>query len=972
MRLKSIITFLLAFLCGWPLMQAQTVTVSPLPQSIVWGDKAFDRPSVIRITGESTADTDAVAALKTQFTVTDEGTEIIIGQRGDEAVADVAALIPEQAEGYYLSITPERVIIAGNDAAGTFYGVQTFLQVASQPEVMSVTVTDYPDVAARGVVEGFYGNPWSHTDRIRQFEFYGRNKMNVYIYGPKDDPYHRSSWRTPYPAESGKRISELAAAAASNKVAFVWAMHPGNDINWNDTDRKNSINKLEKMYELGVRAFAIFFDDISGAERSDAAKQAEYLNYLHTEFILKHTDVAPLIMCPTQYNKGWTSGTYLTTLGTQLNENIRIMWTGNSVVDMINESDMAWINNQIKRKAYIWLNYPVNDYCIDHMLMGPTYGNDKTIAGQLSGFTSNPMEYAEASKVSLYSIADYTWNMTDYDEQASWERAINYLMPEHAVAFRVFCENNIDLGPTGHGLRRANESATFKAAAALFKTAMADGYDANAVSAMNEQFATLVNAADELLGDTSEPELTAEITPWLQVMRYIGQRGQKVMGMHEALQAKNPEQFVQLYQDMLELEKNQKSILSRNFEGSIKKPNPTVADEVVAPFIKEQVKALISSYKSQYDYMTDIFPAELLEEGRYYIMYNGKYLTDENANPDKTGDRPVFKASVDNINPQRQEWVISIDPATDRYKIVNAQDGRYINENGKFWANKEINPYDATWHTYNIYRMNGKYAIQNAGNSGNKFWKTDGTNISQGTDNSIMFKNFIFELVPVGGETKTYPGIVEGHTYYITDEEGRCLTNSNPGGSGGTPTFQARKSPYNTTQMWKFVLVEGTSRFKLLSARDNRYVNELGNFGTNPYDDTWNTYIIHEKGGVFCIQNAGNSGNDYWTVDGNRISKANLPLNESFLFGIEDANLTTEIEKGTSAGNTLNYRINGQTIIAESSQKVKSITLSSLDGKVLYETKSQPTLALAGLSKGTYILDIITATDRLTTKAILP
>ena len=71
------------------------------------------------------------------------------------------------------------MVIAGNDEAGTYYGVQTFVQMASQPEVMTAEVVDWPDVLERGVVEGFYGNPWSHKDRLRQFDFYGRNKMNV-------------------------------------------------------------------------------------------------------------------------------------------------------------------------------------------------------------------------------------------------------------------------------------------------------------------------------------------------------------------------------------------------------------------------------------------------------------------------------------------------------------------------------------------------------------------------------------------------------------------------------------------------------------------------------------------------------------------------------------------------------------------------------------------------------------------------
>ena len=453
MKNKTILS-LAAALCVAATTTAQTVNVSPLPQRIVWGEKAFDQPQSICIKGADEADTDAVALLRTHYAESNKGVKVVVGERGDKAVKKYADRIPEKVEGYYIQVAKNQIVVAGNDEAGTYYGVQTLMQMLAQPEVMQAEVKDWPDVLERGVVEGFYGNPWSHTDRLRQFDFYGKNKLNVYIYGPKDDPYHRNQWREPYPADEAARISELAKAAAQNKVDFVWAMHPGGDIQWTEADLNSSVQKLEWMYGLGVRAFAIFFDDIFGAEQSKGAKQAEYMNALNREFVQKHTDVAPLILCPTQYNKSWSGGSYLSDLGTTMDKDIRIMWTGATVVDMINKSDMDWINAQIQRNAYIWLNYPVNDFCIDHMLMGPTYGNDLNIAQQLSGFVSNPMEYAEASKVSLYSIADYTWNMDAYASQTSWERALQVLMPEHVEAFRVFCQHNVDLGPTGHGLRR--------------------------------------------------------------------------------------------------------------------------------------------------------------------------------------------------------------------------------------------------------------------------------------------------------------------------------------------------------------------------------------------------------------------------------------------------------------------------------------------------------------------------------------
>ena len=127
------------------------------------------------------------------------------------------------------------------------------------------------------------------------------------------------------------------------------------------------------MYDLGVRSFAVFFDDISG-EGARPEKQAGLLNYIHKEFISKKNDVQPLIMCPTEYNRSWAKTDYLDILGTQLDPAIQIMWTGDRVVADITKEGVEWVNNRIRRPAYIWWNFPVSDYCQDHLLMGAAYG----------------------------------------------------------------------------------------------------------------------------------------------------------------------------------------------------------------------------------------------------------------------------------------------------------------------------------------------------------------------------------------------------------------------------------------------------------------------------------------------------------------------------------------------------------------------------------------------------------------------
>ena len=736
--MKKKLLVMILMLLPFMVQGQQNVTVSPLPQKATWGGKAFNKAEKFYLVGADRADSDAVELLSAKLDILGvndkadakkfpQAKAIILGEEGDKAVKKYKKQIPDRAEGYYLQITPDQIVIAGKDEAGTFYGVQSLLQIMNRPEVMQCEITDWPSVSCRGVIEGFYGNPWSHKDRLRQFDFYGKNKMNIYVYGPKDDPYHRAKWREPYPEKEAALLRELVEAAHRNKVQFVWAIHPGGDIKWNKTDSVAVVDKLEKMYALGIRTFAVFFDDIWG-EGAKGDKQAGLLNYVTDEFVRKHTDVEPLIMCPTQYNKAWSGGDYLPTLGTKMYPEVRIMWTGNSVVDMIEKNDMEWINGQIRRKAFIWLNYPVNDYCQSRLLMGKTYGNGKDIYDMVSGFCSNPMEYAEASKVSLYSIADYTWNMPAYDAESSWKRSLRALMPTSPLAFAAFCQNNIDLGKTGHGLRREGESQLF--AEKKVKPAF--------------YFTTMTTAADALLADSvNQPEMLAEIGPWVESMRLLGQRGLQVLQMEHYLNQADSVAFIGAYRRLQAIEQAQKAIVSRNFEGSIVKAKPVVSGDVVTPWINTKANELVKAYRKQYAYGREFFPQQVIEDGQYFIKAGGKFLTDVQAATDRTGDHPVFVADRDNINPQRQQWFIELVPSTGRYKITNVQDGRYVNERGTFWKDKNLNPFEAEWHTFVIAKtQDGKFTVQCGGNAGKGYWNVKEDRIENQKEPAV------FEIVP--------------------------------------------------------------------------------------------------------------------------------------------------------------------------------------------------------------------------------
>ena len=254
-------------------------------------------------------------------------------------------------------------------------------------------------------------------------------------------------------------------------------------------------------------------------------------------YIQKKPDVSPLVMCPTEYNRSWASDKedgYLRTLGRLLNKSIFVMWTGNSVVHLIDKPTMEWVNPRIDRKAYIWWNYPVTDYVRDHLMLGPVYGNGQDIAGDLSGFVSNPMEHAEASKIALYGIADYTWNMADFDAQRDWEKSLRDLLPGAADALRTFALYNEDPGPNGHGFRREESPAI----AAIDSALKAGGDNGQVVLDLLTRCSELKTAADVLLADRENPLLIRELKPWLLQARNVADYGTAVCMM--ALAASRP------------------------------------------------------------------------------------------------------------------------------------------------------------------------------------------------------------------------------------------------------------------------------------------------------------------------------------------------------------------------------------------------------------------------------------------------
>lgn len=660
-----------------------------------------------------------------------------LGLKTDPRLSSYRTKVPTQDESYYLEVNSRGITLVGADSVGLYYGLQSLRQLLASNQVPYCKITDYPSVGLRGVVEGFYGNPYSHSDRIEQFKFYGRTKLNTYIYGPKDDPYHRDKWRELYPEQERKRISELVTQAHQRGVRFVWAIHPGLDIKWTEEDRKAVVRKCEDMYRLGVRSFAVFFDDISADDES-ARHQAELLNYLYEHFEKTGMKIGSLILCPTQYNQAWAKGAYLDILGTKMNPKIEIMWTGKTVVTMIDRETMEYVNARIRRKGFIWLNYPVTDFAVDHILLGPMRGNASDIDQLVSGFVANPMEYAEASKVGVFGVADYLWNMKTYDADRAWEGAVKELYPHSTVAFRHFAQDNVDPGANGHRFRLQGESRDIAPVITRFKESLLEGHvDRIAWSKLQDRFRTMAEDATILLADKTNEALSKELRPWLEVYHHMAQQGGLLLRMQRLLAEGKAEEFMASYKELQSIESKQGAIRSRDFAGSLNAPYPKPADQVIAPFLAWFKRQLYSDYRKAYTYEVDKLPTSLIEAGSYYIRVQGAYLTN-------TTEGVQLVAEADSINPQRQVWSISLDQESGNYIITNAQDQQRLNSSLKLTRTT-----DNLRDSFVLHRNDkGHFALQNAKEALGYIWGLKDGKLQIIYRKAVKPEDYILELQP--------------------------------------------------------------------------------------------------------------------------------------------------------------------------------------------------------------------------------
>ncbi|KII71907.1 Protein O-GlcNAcase [Thelohanellus kitauei] len=252
-----------------------------------------------------------------------------------------------------------------------------------------------------GVVEGFYGAPWTEGQRKHLIKNMTEYHLNTYVYAPKDDRKHRADWRALYDPVECETLKSLIDCCKESGVIFIYTLSPGIDIVYSSkTERQLLVEKFQQMQNMGATGFGLLFDDIEAVMDTDdsltydhvASAQSEITNYVYG--ILGRPKY--FLFCPTEYSTSRADpnlfdSKYLNILGQTLESDIMILWTGPRVISkMIPIDHIRNVTRIFNRPPVIWDNLHANDYDRRNVFMGPYKNRHLELCHLTKGIFLNP------------------------------------------------------------------------------------------------------------------------------------------------------------------------------------------------------------------------------------------------------------------------------------------------------------------------------------------------------------------------------------------------------------------------------------------------------------------------------------------------------------------------------------------------------------------------------------------------------
>ncbi len=294
-----------------------------------------------------------------------------------------------------------------------------------------------------GLIEGFFGRPWSWADRAGAVRFLGAHGYRFYLYAPKADAWLRRRWQEPHPEAELAELDGFRQLCRAEGVRFgiglsPFELHLHPRAGWQD----RLAAKLAALAALKPDDLAILFDDMRGDVADLAERQAAIVHFAAERGIADR-----ILCCPSYYSDdpildaafGPRPPFYLAQIGRLLDPAVRILWTGEEVcARMFTPGHLARVGEQLRRKPFLWDNYPVNDGArmSRHLHLRAFTGRPASIAPYVAGHGINPASQPVLSRIPALTLAD-SYRLGDgYEYHAAFARAARAVLGE-ALAERV-------------------------------------------------------------------------------------------------------------------------------------------------------------------------------------------------------------------------------------------------------------------------------------------------------------------------------------------------------------------------------------------------------------------------------------------------------------------------------------------------------------------------------------------------------
>jgi hyaluronoglucosaminidase len=264
-----------------------------------------------------------------------------------------------------------------------------------------------------GLIEGYYGKSWSWQARKETITFLEKFGYDFYIYAPKADTFLRKRWREKHPADVDAALRHLAEHCRNANVSFGVGLSPYELYRDFNADSQTALTrKLAQFDDWGVEYLAILFDDMRGDLPDLAVTQAEVIHW-----VAARTKAKKLIACPSYYSDdsvldrffGKRPPKYLEDFGRLLDPSIEVFWTGEEVCSReYSPGHLARVGEQLRRKPFLWDNYPVNDgqRMSQFLHVRAFTGRHADIGAHLSAHSVNPALQPALSRIPAVSLAE--------------------------------------------------------------------------------------------------------------------------------------------------------------------------------------------------------------------------------------------------------------------------------------------------------------------------------------------------------------------------------------------------------------------------------------------------------------------------------------------------------------------------------------------------------------------------------------